>query len=85
MSNQLRTLHQLSSELEIDACWIEVEAIAGRLPCLRLPGRDGLEHLQFHVDAVANTIAMRAVNASEPVDEDFDEPNSKQSEANGNA
>ena len=58
----LLTLHRLAAHLRIDRDWLRQEALAGRLPCLRV-GRK----LLFSLSAVECAIAERAAAGREGV------------------
>jgi len=55
MDSALATLTQLASSLRLPAEWLEQEALAGRIPCLRLTNT-----LRFNAHAVAEILASRA-------------------------
>jgi excisionase family DNA binding protein len=54
------TLNHLASELKLPKEWLREEAIAGRLPCLRI-GRK----LLFNLSAVNQALADRAAKSQE--------------------
>jgi hypothetical protein len=51
----LLSLHRLAARLSLPAAWLKEEALAGRIPCLRV-GRK----LLFNVEAVEQTLTARA-------------------------
>jgi hypothetical protein len=53
----LVTLNRLAAELRLPWRWLRQEALAGRLPCLRV-GRK----LLFNLEAVKEVLAERAAN-----------------------
>ena len=54
------TLNRLAAELKLSKDWLRQEAIAGRLPCLRI-GRK----LLFNLSAVNQALADRAAKSQE--------------------
>jgi excisionase family DNA binding protein len=58
--NDLITLHQLAVELRLSREWLREEALAGRLPCLRV-GRK----LLFNLSTVKRILAERAATSRE--------------------
>ena len=56
MQNQkLINLIRLARELNVPVAWLKSEALAGRIPCLRIGRR-----LRFNKEAVESTLAKRA-------------------------
>lgn len=55
--HKLSHISGLAARLRLPARWLKSEAIAGRIPCLRV-GRRFL----FNVDAVEQALAARAAN-----------------------
>jgi hypothetical protein len=51
----IQSLHQLATSLRLPATWLKREALAGRLPCLRV-GRS----MRFNVASVEQALAQRA-------------------------
>ncbi len=60
--SDLLTLHRLAAHLRLPREWLRAEAIAGRLPCLRV-GRK----LLFNLPAVERILAERAASNAEAV------------------
>ena len=58
--SDLLTLHRLAARLRLPRDWLREEAIAGRLPCLRV-GRK----LLFNLPAVERILAERAATSRE--------------------
>jgi excisionase family DNA binding protein len=58
--SDLFTLHQLAVRLRLPREWLREEALAGRLPCLRV-GRK----LLFNLSAVERDLAERAATSRE--------------------
>jgi excisionase family DNA binding protein len=58
--SDLVTLHQLAARLRLSREWLREEALAGRLPCLRV-GRK----LLFNLPAVERILAERAATSRE--------------------
>ena len=55
MEDELVSLYGLVNRLKLPAAWLEEEALAGRIPCLKV-GR----HLRFNPAAVEAALAERA-------------------------
>ena len=58
--NDLLTLHRLATHLRLPRQWLRQEALAGRLPCLRV-GRK----LLFNLATVQTVLAERAATGQE--------------------
>jgi len=52
---KLLNLYGLARELNLPVKWLKTEALAGRIPCLKI-GR----HLRFNKKAVENSLTERA-------------------------
>jgi len=55
MQKKLLNLFGLARELHLPVNWLKTEALAGRIPCLKI-GR----HLRFNKRAVENSLTERA-------------------------
>ena len=63
METELLTLRKLARVLQplgVTAAWLEAEALAGRLPCLRVPRGRQRQRLLFNAEAVKAALAQRA-------------------------
>ena len=60
MTDTLSTLAALAAELKLPRNWIRREALAGRLPCLRVGRR-----ILFNAAAVKAALATRAAESRE--------------------
>ena len=58
--NRLVNLRQLALALRLPRAWLEAEALAARIPCLRIGSR-----LRFSLEAVEQSLAERAGKASD--------------------
>jgi len=58
-TKQLLNLYGLARELNLPVRWLKTEALAERIPCLKI-GR----HLRFNKKAVENSLAERAKNGA---------------------
>jgi hypothetical protein len=56
----LLPLNRLAARIRLPASWLRVEALAGRIPCLRV-GRK----LLFNPEAVERALAEQAANSRE--------------------
>ena len=57
------SLHQLARQLRLPREWLQKEALAGRLPCLRIERR-----ILFHLPTVERVLAERAASGQGMVD-----------------
>jgi hypothetical protein len=53
--HKLTNLYQTATQLRVPPSWLRDEALAGRVPCLRIGKR-----LRFNVEAVEKALAERA-------------------------
>jgi hypothetical protein len=58
--SDLLTLHQLAARLRLPREWLREEALAGRLPCLRVSRK-----LLFSLSTVERILAERAATSRE--------------------
>jgi len=60
VSHQLRTLEEISIELDIAKSWLQQQIDNGEIVALPIPARDGTPRVRLHLDVTADRIAQLA-------------------------